>query len=81
MKSYFSSSPPDDVTATTAIDKVPTDNTEAPVKDNSQEEAADRTAGAGGLSDVLATTDGGGDSSSLIINNIAQQISVTVIED
>ena len=64
MKSYFSSSPPDDVTTITATDAVPADNAEAPTKDDSQEEAADGTAGADGLSDALATAGGGGGSSS-----------------
>ena len=64
MKSSFSSSFPDDLTTITAADAVPTDNAEAPAKDDSQEEAADgQRAGADGLSDALATTDGGGGSS------------------
>ena len=64
MKSSFSSSSPDDVTTITATDAAPADNAKAPTKDNSQEEAADGTAGTDGLSDALATTDGGGGSSS-----------------
>ena len=64
MKSSFSSSSPDDVTTITATDAVPADNAEAPTKDDSQEEAADGTAGADGLSDALATTDGERGSSS-----------------
>ena len=64
MKSSFSSSSPDDVTTIPVTDAVLADNVEAPAKDNSQEEAADGTAGADGLSDALTTTEGGGGSSS-----------------
>ena len=64
MKSSFSSSSPYDTTTIAATDVVPADNAEAPTNDDSQEETADRTAGADGLSDALATTDGGGGSSS-----------------
>ena len=81
MKSSFSSSSPDGVTTITATNAVPADNAEAPAKNNSQEEAANETAGADGLSGVLATTDGGGGSSSLIIINITQQFSITAIEN
>ena len=81
MKSPFSSSSPDDVTAIIATDAVPADNAEAPAKDDFQEEAADGTAGGGGLSNALVTTDSGGGSSSLITINITQQISITTIED
>ena len=56
MKSPFSSSFPDDVTAITATDEVTVDYAEAPAKDDSQEEVADREAGADGFSDALATT-------------------------
>ena len=63
MKSPFSSSSLDDVTTITATDAVPTDNAEAPSKDDSQEEASDGTAGGDGLSDALATTDRGDGSS------------------
>ena len=64
MKLSFSSSSPDDVNTITATDAVPVDNAKVPVKDDSQEEAADGTAGADGLSDALAATDRGGGSSS-----------------
>ena len=64
MKSSFFSSSPDDVTTITVTDAVPADNAKAPAKDDSQEEAADGTTGADGLSDALAATDGGGGSSS-----------------
>ena len=60
MKSSFSSSSPDNVTAITATDVVPADNAKAPAKDDSQAEAADGTAGADGLSNALVTPDGGG---------------------
>ena len=81
MKSSFSSSSPDDVSAITATDAVPADNAEAPVKDDSQEEAEGGSAGVDGFSDALATADGGCGSSSLIIINITQQTSITAIED
>ena len=60
-------------------DAVPEDNAEAPAKDSFEEEVLGGTAGADGLSDTLATTDGGGGTSSLIIINITQQISITAI--
>ena len=69
MKSSFSSSSPDDVTVITATDVVLADNAGAPAKDDSQEEAADGTAGADGLSNALATMDEGGGSFLLIIIN------------
>ena len=64
-----------------ATDAVPTDNANVPAKNDSQEEAADGTAGGDGFSDALDTTNGGGGSSSLIIINNTQQISITAIED
>ena len=63
IKSFFSSSSPDDVATVTATGAVPADNAKAPAKDNSQEEAADRTAGVDRLFDALTTTDGRGGSS------------------
>ena len=77
----FSSSSFDAVTITTATDAASEDNDEAPTKDSFNEEASDGTAGADGLSNALAMTDGGGGSSSLIIINITQQISITAVED
>ena len=81
MKSSFSSSSPDDVNTITAMDAVPTDNGEAPAKDDSQEEAAGGITGVDGFSEALATTGGGCGSSSLIIINTTQQTSITAIED
>ena len=81
IKLPFSSSSPDGVTTITATDAVPADNAEALAKDDSQGEGVDRTMGADGLSDALATTNGGGGSSSLIIINITQHSSIKTIED
>ena len=46
------------LTATTKTDTAPADGIEAPTNDDSEEEAADGTAGADGL--LRATADGGG---------------------
>ena len=72
MKSPFSSSSPDNVTAITATDVVPADNAKTPAKDDSQEEAADGTAGA-----TLSSRR----TEEVIIIYISQQISITAIED
>ena len=64
MMPSFSSPPFNDLTTTTATNAAPADNTEAPAKDGTQEEAAGGTTGADVLFNALATADGGGGSSS-----------------
>ena len=46
------------------MDAAPEDNAEAPAKEGFEEETWNRTAGADGLFDALATADGEGGSSS-----------------
>ena len=54
MPSFFSSSF-DAVTVTTATNAAPADDSEAPAKDSSKEEAVDETAGGSGLFDERRT--------------------------
>ena len=52
---FFSSSSFDAVTIATAMNAAPADAAEAPAKDGSKEESADRTARTGGIFDAQRT--------------------------